>query len=71
MADRTPLSAEELRRMAKYQAGLILDSNLNHWEPEELMAELSEDDFDYLVTEISAIATRLIRQGGGSTSRRV
>lgn len=57
--------------MAKRQAGLILDSNLNHWEPEELMAELDEDDFDYLVTEIAAIAARLIRQGGRPTGRRV
>lgn len=56
---------ESIRRMAKYQAGLILDSNLNHWEPDELIAKVGPEVFDQLVTEIADIASRLKRQGGG------
>lgn len=55
---------QEIRRMAKYQAGLMLTGNLNGWEPDDLVAQYGQETVDAVALEMTAIANRLKKQGG-------
>lgn len=58
------MNDEEIKREAKRQAGLMLIGNLNGWEPDDLVAKIGQDVVDLIAGEMSAIANRLLKQGG-------
>ena len=58
------INPDEIRRMAKYQAGLMLMGNLNGWEPDDLVARHGQGTVDAVALEMTAIANRLKKQGG-------
>lgn len=59
------MNARERKRLAKYRAGLILDSVLSEgWCPDDLACRYGEDEVARIAEEISTIAERLIEQSG-------
>lgn len=56
------MNQQERRKLAKFRAGLILQSVLGDWEPEDLIEKYGRDEVDKVSEEIHTIAQRLIDQ---------
>ncbi|WP_183068980.1 hypothetical protein [Streptomyces sp. gCLA4] len=59
------MNQKEIKALAKFRAGLILQSILGDWQPDDLIEQHGQDTVDAVADEIGAIARRLIEQGGG------
>lgn len=59
------MNRREVKRVAKFRAGLILESMINGWSPEDLVDRYGQETVDAVSEEMSVIAERLIEQGGG------
>jgi hypothetical protein len=57
------VTPQEIRREAKLQAGLMLNGNLNGWEPDDLIRQVGQDNVDRIALEMMTMARRLIRAG--------
>lgn len=54
------MNQRERKRLAKYRAGLILESALSDgWFPEDLVTKYGEEEVQKICTEISEIADKL------------
>ena len=60
------MNRREIRREAKYRAGLMLMGNLNGWEPDDLIEKLGREVVDEIADEMADMARKLIQQGGGT-----
>lgn len=59
------MNKREARRIAKFRAGLILESVLaNGWDPQDLADKYGEDGLEKIRTELTEFAERL--SNGGS-----
>ncbi len=58
------MNQREIKREAKFRAGLMLHGNLNGWEPDDLIARLGQDTVDKIAAEMVDVANRLMEQGG-------
>lgn len=58
------MNKRQIRREANYRAGLILESVLNEWDPDDLVARHGQDIVDAISEEIWDIA-RMLRERGG------
>lgn len=58
------MNKREIRQEANFHAGLILESIMNGWEPDDLVAKYGQDTVDAITTEIFSIA-RMLRNRGG------
>lgn len=58
------MNQRQIKREAKFRAGLILESLLNDWTPEDLIEKHGQSTVDRIADEISVIARRLMNQGG-------
>lgn len=56
------MNQRERRKLAKFRAGLILESVLGDWEPEPLIEKYGADEVDAIRAEMFKIAQRLIDQ---------
>lgn len=56
------MNQRERRRLARFRAGLILETVVeNGWLPPDLVEKYGEDEVHMIATEISDIATKLIK----------
>lgn len=58
------MNKRELRREANFHAGVILESIMNGWEPDDLIRKHGQDTVDAISGEILDIARGLILRGG-------
>ena len=58
------MNKREVKRMAKFRAGLILESMLGGWSPEDLVDRYGQETADAICAEMYVIAERLTDQGG-------
>jgi hypothetical protein len=58
------MNKRELRREANFRAGLILESLMNDWEPNDLLTKHGQDVVDTIRGEILNIAETLRNRGG-------
>lgn len=57
-----PVNKQEIRGLARFRAGIILESVLNDWTPEDLIEEFGQDTADEVANEIGRIARRLTKE---------
>lgn len=58
------MDKREIRREANFRAGLILESVMGEWEPDDLVRKYGQDVVDAIATEILDIARSLRNRGG-------
>lgn len=59
------MNRREIRREANFRAGLILESVLNDWNPEDLVEKHGQDAVDAIAEQIMDLAQMLRNRGGG------
>ncbi len=58
------MNKRDIRREANFWAGLILESLMGDWEPDDLVRKHGQDTVDDIRTEILDIARSLRNRGG-------
>lgn len=59
------MNQRQIRRIANERAALMIDSSLNYgWEPDDLIAEIGQENVDRVAEEIGDIAKELFRRVG-------
>lgn len=54
------MNHREIRRIANERAALMIDSSINYgWEPDDLIAEIGQDNFNKVKDEVMEIASEL------------
>jgi hypothetical protein len=54
------VNRQEIKREARYQAGLLLMGELNGWEPDDLIERLGQDTVHEIAEEVTVIARKMI-----------
>lgn len=54
------MNRQEIKREARYQAGLLLMGELNGWEPDDLIERLGQDTVHEIAEEVTVIARKMI-----------
>lgn len=62
------MNQREIRRIANVRASQMIDSCMNYgWEPDDLIAEIGQDNFDKVKDEVMNIADELRKRIGPAT----
>lgn len=64
------MNQRQIKREAKFRAGLMLHGNLNGWEPDDLVKTLGQDTVDKIADEMVNVANRLMEKGGAAAARK-
>lgn len=54
------MNRREIKQTARFRAGLILESAMNDWYPDDLIDRVGQATVDEIQEEITAIARKLI-----------